>query len=354
MRVAPLVLLSGAVALSLAIGVAGASDSAGYAQIVAVRADGSGVKNLTHWRFDDEWPAISPDGRRIAFVRTASSPGLWIMNADGSGQRKIANVPGAHEVSPDWSPDGKRIVFVSMTPCEPYFCSDLHLWLVRPDGSGLRKIGQNVRQPWRPLWSPDGKRLLLGQALDPDAAIGPLLVLRVADGVAWKLGGSGGGEVSTFEDWSWSPDGRRVAYMASNGDTRDAYVEGARGRGRRLLAHFVFGVQWSPAGGEIAVVKRFGRSTVRLATVPVRGGPAHPLASASAERFAWDRSGRRLALFHGFDPVEVVGRDGRHRRTVSRRAGWASAIDPDLPAGPGPGPWSWSADGRTFVYGATP
>ena len=150
-RVAPLVLLSGAVALSLAIGVAGASSLAGYSQIVAVRADGSGVKNLTHWRFDDEWPAVSPDGRRIAFVRTASSPGLWIMNADGSGQRKIANVPGAHEVSPDWSPDGKRIVFVSMTPCEPYFCSDLHLWLVRPDGSGLRKIGRKVKQPWRPL-----------------------------------------------------------------------------------------------------------------------------------------------------------------------------------------------------------
>ena len=354
MRVATLLRLSSAVAFSLAIGVAGASSRAGYSQIVAVRAYKSGVTNLTHWRFDDEWPAVSPDGRRIAFVRTASSPGLWIMNADGSGQRKVANVPGAHEVSPDWSPDGKRIAFVSMTPCEPYFCSDLHLWLVRPDGSGLRKIGRTVKQPWRPLWSPDGKRLLLGQIFDPDGNVGPLVVLRVANGAMWKLGGSGGGEVSTFEDWSWSPDGRRVAYMASNGDTRDAYVEGARGRGRRLLAHFVFGVQWSPAGGEIAVIKRFGRSTVRLATVPARGGTAHPIGSASAERFAWDRSGSRLALFHGFEPVEVVGRDGRHRRTVSRRAGWASASDPDLPAGPGPGPWSWSADGRTFVYPATP
>ena len=198
MRVPPLVLLSSSVALSLAIGAAGASDLAGYSQIVAVRADGSGVRNLTHWRFDDEWPAVSPDGRRIAFVRTASSPGLWIMNADGSGQRKIANVPGAHEVSPDWSPDGKRIVFVSMTPCEPYFCSDLHLWLVRPDGSGLRKIGQNVRQPWRPLWSPDGKRLLLGQILDPARADRPARrpASRRRSGVeAWPSDGGDGVDV---------------------------------------------------------------------------------------------------------------------------------------------------------------
>jgi len=349
-RVAPLVLLGSAVVLSLAIGVAGAGDLAGGTQIVAVRADGGGVKNLTHWRFDDDWPAVSPDGRKIAFVRTASEPGLWVMNADGSGQTKLANVPGGDELAPSWSPDGKRIVFVSMTPCEPYFCSDLDLWLVRPDGSRLRKVGQNVRQPWRPLWSPDGTRLLFGQILNPYGEIDALVVVRVADGAVWTLGGGNGAPVSMFEDWSWSPDGRRVVYMASNGNTNDAYVEGAQGHGRRLLARNVYGVQWSPVGGEIAVIKLFGKRTVLLAAVPVRGGAARKI--ARADEFAWDRSGRRLALFRGLAPVAVVGRDGRHFRTVSRRPGWVDRSG--IPVGPGPGPWSWSADSRTLVYPATP
>jgi Tol biopolymer transport system component len=139
-RIARFVLLSSAVALSLAIGVAGARDLSGYSQIVAVRADGSGTKNLTHWRFDDDWPAVSPDGRKIAFVRTTSEHGLWIMNADGSGQRKLAMVSGSDELAPGWSPDDKHIAFVAMTPCEPYFCSDLALWVVRPDGSGLGRL----------------------------------------------------------------------------------------------------------------------------------------------------------------------------------------------------------------------
>jgi hypothetical protein len=39
-----------------------------------------------------------------------------------------------------------------------------------------------------------------------------------------------------------------------------------------VLARFVYAAQWSPAGREIAVVKRFGRRTIRLATIPVRGG----------------------------------------------------------------------------------
>jgi Tol biopolymer transport system component len=346
-RAAPL-LLGSAVAFSLAIGVAGARDLSGYSQIVAVQADGSGTKNVTHWRFDDDWAAVSPDGQKIAFVRNASAHGLWIMNPDGRGQRKLAMVPGSDELAPSWSPDGKRIAFVAMTPCEPYFCSDLALWVVRPDGSGLRRVAQNVRQPWRPLWSPDGTRLLFGQILNPHGEIDTLVVLRLADEATWTLGGGGGSPVSMFEDWSWSPDGRRVAYMASNGDTTDAYVEGARGRGRRLLAHFVYGVQWSPAGGEIAVIKRFGRSTVRLATVPVRGGL--PRKIASADPFAWDRRGRRLALFQGANSVAVVDRTGRHLKTVSQRPGWFDRSE--TPAGPGPGPWSWSADGRTLFYPA--
>jgi hypothetical protein len=93
-----------------------------------------------------------------------------------------------------------------MTACEPYFCSDLALWLVRPDGTGLRRIGRKVREPWRPLWPPDGTRLLVGQILNPDGEVNSLVSLRVRDGAVSTLGYG----LFAFEDWSWSPDSRRV------------------------------------------------------------------------------------------------------------------------------------------------
>jgi dipeptidyl aminopeptidase/acylaminoacyl peptidase len=254
------------------------------------------------------------------------------MNADGSGQRKLVDVPEQDELTPVWSPDGTRIAFVTMTQCEPYFCSDLALWLVRPDGTGLRRIGRNVRQPWRPLWSPDGTRLLVGQILNPDGEVNSLVSLRVRDGAVSTLGYG----LFAFEDWSWSPDSRRVTYVASAGNGTDAYVEGAEGRGKRVLARFVYAAQWSPAGREIAVVKRFGRSTIRLATIPVRGGRPRVIAHAGA--FAWDRDGRRVLIFRQAGPVELVRRDGRRHNWVAWRPGWPGHADSELPAGPGPGP----------------
>jgi Tol biopolymer transport system component len=46
---------------------------------------------------------VSPDGRKIAFVRTRSDSGIWLMNADGSGQRKLVDVPEQDELTPVWS-----------------------------------------------------------------------------------------------------------------------------------------------------------------------------------------------------------------------------------------------------------
>jgi dipeptidyl aminopeptidase/acylaminoacyl peptidase len=331
----------------LLAGTASASgDQATYGlQIYAVRVDGGSAKNLSRTRFEDDWPAVSPDGRKIAFVRYVSDSGIWLMNADGRGRRKLVDVSGQDELTPVWSPDGRRLAFVTMTACEPYFCSDVALWLVRPDGTGLRRIGRNVRQPWRPLWSPDGTRLLLGQILNPDGEVSSLVALRVRDGAVWTLGYG----LFAFEDWSWSPDGRRVTYVATAGNTNDAYVEGAEGRARRVLTRNAYSAQWSPEGREIAVIKRFGRNRIRLARIPVRGGPASEIAPASA--FAWDRNGRRLALFRDGGPVRLVRRDGRGLRTVAWKPGWPQRSE--MPAGPGPGPWTWFPDGRGFVYPAS-
>jgi Tol biopolymer transport system component len=115
---------------------------------------------------DDFNPAWSPDGETIAFDRT-DPPGLWLMDADGSNQRRLNTTsdtcPRAQD--PDWSPDGQWIAFARA--CKPPAgggeedWSDI--WLIRPDGSDLRRLTHADRLAWAahsPAWSPDGKRIV--------------------------------------------------------------------------------------------------------------------------------------------------------------------------------------------------
>src|SRR4029077_21095245 len=83
-----------------------------------MNADGTGQRNLTRNAARDEDPVWSPDGRRIASARRvplrAGGAGgqfeIFVMNADGSGQRSLAR-NSSRGFHPVWSPDGRKIVF---------------------------------------------------------------------------------------------------------------------------------------------------------------------------------------------------------------------------------------------------
>jgi TolB protein len=87
-------------------------------EVYVMNADGSGQRRLTRNAAADASPAWSPDGRKIAFVRNRGAPcyapvclsnsGIYVMNADGTGQRRLARNAGWV-----WSPDGREIAYLS-------------------------------------------------------------------------------------------------------------------------------------------------------------------------------------------------------------------------------------------------
>lgn len=90
---------------------------------------------------DDSMPDFSPDGTRIAFTSNRDQQGeIYVMKPDGSGQRRLTRRAG-DDWEPDFSPDGKRIAFWQLPGT---------VWLMNADGSGLKRLVAGTQPDWRP------------------------------------------------------------------------------------------------------------------------------------------------------------------------------------------------------------
>src|SRR5215210_595139 len=147
--------------LALTLGGSAAAYDPYTGDIYVVSVTGGARHALTDAAEQEYFPALSPNGRRIAYVRDAEpDPQLWLMNADGSGQRQLTFSPG-EKLRPVWSRDGRRLAFMAWnrSRCDEdvLFCAFTDIWLVNANGTGERKLRGQAMQP---AWSPDGRRLL--------------------------------------------------------------------------------------------------------------------------------------------------------------------------------------------------
>jgi Tol biopolymer transport system component len=138
-------------------------------EIYVVNADGSGKRQLTHNTVRDSNPVWSPDGRRIAFENKWQ---IWVMNADGSGKRQLTRT-GPHNFNPVWSSDGTMIAFERGTrqrdPCSGCPGSwGFGVYVMNADGSHQKRLAQAGSQPH---WSPDGRQLAFVSQRDGDPDI---------------------------------------------------------------------------------------------------------------------------------------------------------------------------------------
>jgi Tol biopolymer transport system component len=204
-----------------------------------IRPDGTGRRTLGRCGrrvgCQENQPAWSPDGRRIALVHDDA---IWVMRADGSHAHRVF---GGSSETPSWSPDGRRIVFTELTAFTGW------ITIMRADGSQRRRITPTDDNS-DPSWSVRG---LIAYTHYPPYFLGlTSIVTRRADG---RLVSRFKGRGIDVTNPDFSPDGKLVAFERyDNDDGISIWASRPDGSHRRRVVADGLSPAWSPSGRFIA------------------------------------------------------------------------------------------------------
>src|SRR5688572_13913456 len=152
------------------------SERDGSAELYRVNVNGSGLTRLTNDPAYDDQPSVSPDGSQIVFVSTrgGGTADLWVLNTDTLAVRPLTSESGG-DFRPAWSPDGNWIAFssdrASNMPMghgrwEHLDINDIYI--VRPDGTGLKRFRNDEHSCGSPKWALDSKHVIAYCAASED------------------------------------------------------------------------------------------------------------------------------------------------------------------------------------------
>ena len=302
------------------LAVTGCPPAGGDCEIYVINADATGTPvQVTNNAADEFEPAMSRDGRRVAFIRFGGSPSgdqqdVWVANANGSGgelnltggtispigdPNNANETAGISENGPSFSPNGARIAFTSNNPrplpsgvpFEPDF--DTELWVMDADGTDKQQLTEDhdpltpssfPPNDFAPNFSPDGTKIAWSRLIGSGNFD---IVWRNATGA-----GSPAPLVTrprTQEQPTFSPDGTRIAYLEAPPATAqqifvsDVNFAGGTSAGTNLTNS---GSGTANASPDWAVVPPVPQPLRRIYPVPVPSQtfPGCPAATANVIR----------------------------------------------------------------------
>ena len=188
---------------------------------------------------------------------------IFIMSADGSGLCRVTdNLIEERQV--DWSPDRKRITFMSMRSGD----GATDIYEMNFDGTNIVNLTQDQRNDYNPVWSPDGTQVAYSSE-DPSGPGGQIYVINADGSNQRNLTPNAAGA----RNLTWSPDGRRIAYVAGtkiDPNNVEVYaVEVTSGNIEKLTTNVISESNpvWSPDGAAVLI---------RANTVTELGKPSNP------------------------------------------------------------------------------
>lgn len=307
----------------------------GDAELWWSQLDGGAARQLTDTPGVDVQPAVSPDGRTLAFMsRRSGEPRIWTTDIHGANARMVSSGPGSDQ-RPAWSPDGRQLAFVSDRGG-----ASGQIQVMNADGSGVRALTSSAGANGAPAWSPDGRRIAFLSTRDAGAdgdRTGEVYVMD-ADGANQRnVSQRPGGESAP----AWTLDGKGLVFGRDAGGlwqlrlddgTLSQLTDGPRDANPSMTSSGTLlydGVGADPDGGDVDVLGVRGDAGSPLRITTTAGRDADPAwAPVETGATTGDRGPTTTAVpagpgASGGTISGPAAADLRRARIVPRRFTWA-------------------------------
>lgn len=281
-----------------------------FTNVFTMRPDGTNKVKLTQGRRFWKFGTWSPDGTRLAVVRSGPRWTISVMDADGSNKLELQTDVTGSVQHLEWSPDGRRLAYSDMDISNPDARAPYPSAIKIIDLASASEVAITSYEvaATDPTWSPDGARL----AFAIHASSVPGIYISNDDGADPTLLVEGGSP-------EWSPDGSAIAFLAFPEDTSGASLRTIKPDGTELQeltdgSRSVGAPQWSPDGSSL-LFYRSGRRT-SLWTIH-SGGSAATKLTVGEPMATWSPDGSRVVFSNG-DDIYTIGADGSSLRRLTR------------------------------------